>query len=388
MDTSSKFDCGARILLPLDQVGGGETKIPIAIRYARMMGAQVVLLHVLPPHALDPRTVLPDEARARAYLDTIGAEIHAAGIRTAAVVRSGSPARVIVDEADTIGASLIILGVNVRSKLATLLSGSVADDVSRSASCPVLLVQPESSVRDGGLQTLRSFPDDSARMGALTRRHLGSRTIEIARIVGSVCRAQDLGPDFRWRGDQRFEPREQQRFRRVLVATRDGVALPPIVVFQLGFGYYVEDGHHRVAAARLNGQTEIDADVTEFVPVESEQASTLFAARSAFEKATGLAELGVARVESYPILLRTIEQFARDEELTLLRHAAQRWEARVYRPLWTAIRAREVSAKFPGDRTADFVARVTELREQSGLDWHQALDTLVRESPRRLPGAA
>jgi hypothetical protein len=93
-------------------------------------------------------------------------------------------------------------------------------------------------------------------------------------------------------------------------------------------------------------------------------------------------------VESYPILLRTIEQFARDEELTLLRHAAQRWEARVYRPLWTAIRAREVSATFPGDRTADFVARVTELREQSGLDWHQALDTLVRESPRRLPGAA
>ena len=137
MDTSSKFDCGARILLPLDQVGGGETKIPIAIRYARMMGAQVVLLHVLPPHALDPSTVLPAEARARAYLDTIGAEIHAAGIPTVAVVRSGSPARVIVDEVDMIGASLIILGVNVRSKLATLLSGSVADDVSRSASCPV-----------------------------------------------------------------------------------------------------------------------------------------------------------------------------------------------------------------------------------------------------------
>ena len=225
-------------------------------------------------------------------------------------------------------------------------------------------------------------------MGALTRRHLGSRTIEVARIVGSVCRAQDLGPDFRWRGEQRFNPREQQRFQRVLMATQRGVALPPIVVFQLGFGYYVEDGHHRVAAGRLNGQTEIDADVTEFVPVESEQASALFAARSEFEKATGLAELGAARVESYPILLRTIEQFARDEGLTLLRHAAQRWEARVYRPLWTAIRAREVSATFPGDRTADVVARVAELREQSGLDWHQALDTLGRESSRRLPGAA
>lgn len=340
-------ECGARILLPLDQVEGGEAKIPVAVSYARMMGAQVVLLHVLPPHALDSSAVLPEEARARTYLDTIAAQIHAAGVSTAMVVRSGLPAPIIVDEAETIGACLIILGANVRSKLATLLNGSVADEVVRSANCPVLLLRPDARVHFGGLRTLRSFHADSARMGALTRRHLGVRTIEIARIVGSESRAQDFGPDFRWLGEHRLDPREEQRFTRVLVATQRGAALPPIVVFQLGFGYYVEDGHHRVAAAKANGQTEIEADVTEFVPVESET-SDLFAVRSAFEQATGLTELGAARAQSYPILLRTIEQFGRNERLPELRHAARRWEGQIYRPLWGTIRARHLSAAFPG----------------------------------------
>jgi Universal stress protein family len=150
-----------------------------------------------------------------------------AGLAAAPVVRSGPPGRIIVDEAETIGASLIILGANVRSKLATLLSGSVADEVLRSANCPVLLVHPGSGIQSGGLRTLRSFHADSARIGVLTRRHLGVRTIEVARIVGSESRAQDFGPDFRRRGEQGADPRDEQRFTRVLVATQrqDRVAL-------------------------------------------------------------------------------------------------------------------------------------------------------------------
>jgi hypothetical protein len=37
----------------------------------------------------------------------------------------------------------------------------------------------------------------------------------------------------------------------------------------IGFGYYVEDGHHRVAAAAVEvGQIEIDAAVTECLPLD------------------------------------------------------------------------------------------------------------------------
>jgi hypothetical protein len=214
-------------------------------------------------------------------------------------------------------------------------------------------------------------------MGALTRRHLGVRTIEVARIIGSVSRAHEFGPAFERLHRQRPGSGEEQRFQRVREAAQCGVMLPPIVVLQLGFGYYVEDGHHRVVAARLNGQTEIDADVTECVPVDGGSSLALFASRTEFEHVTGLAELGAARAESYLILLRTIQQFARDQRLPELPLAARRWEQQVYRPLWGAIRARELSATFPGERTADLVARVAARRECSGLDWQQALEALT-----------
>jgi hypothetical protein len=43
-------------------------------------------------------------------------------------------------------------------------------------------------------------------------------------------------------------------------------SLPPVELYRLGNIYYVLDGHHRVAAARLNGQLELDAQVVDFVP--------------------------------------------------------------------------------------------------------------------------
>jgi nucleotide-binding universal stress UspA family protein len=369
------------ILLALNQLASGEAKIPVAIDYARMMGAQLVLLHVLPPNDLDPHTVRPSEASARTYLDTVAAQVQAAGIAVAQVIRRGSPARAIVDQANTLEARLIILGANVHSRLSTALVGSVADEVMRLAGCPVLMVQPEAPVR-GRPDAIRNYADDAARAGALTRRHLGLRTIEVARIIGSVCRARELGPDFKRRGLQHPGSIEDQRYQRILAATRDGVTLPAIVVYQIGFGYYVEDGHHRVAAARETGQTEIEAEVIEFVPVDDSHSPELFAARTRFEHETGLVDLGATRAESYLILLRTIEQFAREQGLTDVRHAARRWQAQVYRPLWARIRTTQLSAAFPGDRTADTVARIAELRERSGLDWEQASAGVT--SPARL----
>ena len=38
--------------------------------------------------------------------------------------------------------------------------------------------------------------------------------------------------------------------------------MPAIMVFEVGGAYFVEDGHHRVALAREQGASYIDADVT------------------------------------------------------------------------------------------------------------------------------
>jgi hypothetical protein len=141
----------------------------------------------------------------------------------------------------------------------------------------------------------------------------------------------------------------------------------------------VLDGHHRLAAALINGQVEMDAHVVEYVPVADEQATERFAARRAFERATGLTEVGAARPESYGILLDSIERYSEEQGLDDLPRAATRWFTQIFHPLWQTIRARELTAAFPGDRSADLIARLTVWRaaESAELDWLDALDRFV-----------
>jgi hypothetical protein len=155
--------------------------------------------------------------------------------------------------------------------------------------------------------------------------------------------------------------------------------MPAIEVYKLGFGYYVVDGHHRVAAALEGGQMEIDAHVIEYVPVADEQAPERFAARRAFERETGLTEVGAANPESYGILLEEIVRYREEQGLDDLQIAARRWFAEVFRPLWQSVRARQLVAAFPGERSADLIARLAVWRaaEAPDLDWQGALDRFI-----------
>ncbi|HEX8967477.1 MAG TPA: hypothetical protein VF937_06340, partial [Chloroflexota bacterium] len=133
---------------------------------------------------------------------------------------------------------------------------------------------------------------------------------------------------------------------------------------------------------------EIDAHVVEYIPVADEQAPERFAARRAFELATGLTEIGAARAETYGTLLDTIEQYRREQGLEDTQRAARRWFSEVFRPLWQAIRARQLIAASPGDRSADLVARLAIWRaaEAPDLDWQTALDRFV--GAQELSGSA
>jgi nucleotide-binding universal stress UspA family protein len=364
------------ILVPLDLTPAGEVKIPVAEQYARALGADVLLLHVLRPGTVDPANVLPSEAVARTYLDTIGARLRSAGIHAEGMIRVGTPASVIVQEALIRDVVLIILGTNTRPMLSSAVLGSVADQVARAAPCPVLLVHPSGETMER--RQLRCFHEDAERAGGLVQRGLGIRTVEIARIIGSVDRCHELGLDFR-PPLRRRRKHDEERFARVKRAVESGGGIPAIDVYKLGFGYYVLDGHHRLAVAIAQGQVEIDANVTEFVAVADEQAPERFAARRAFERATGLTDVGAARPETYGILLDAIERYRDERGMNELEVAAPRWFANVFRPLWETIRAREIIAAFPGDRSADLIARLAIWRqaEAPDLDWLTALDRFV-----------
>ena len=66
----------------------------------------------------------------------------------------------------------------------------------------------------------------------------------------------------------------------------------------------------------------------------------------------------------------------------------RRWYGQVFRPLWHRIRERRMTRYFPGDRSADFVARLgawrAEIQEDNttagtapALSWDAALDQFV-----------
>ncbi len=364
------------ILLALDLTPAGEVKLPVAEEYARALGTDVLLLHVLRRGAVDPAHVLPKEAVARTYLDTIAARLRGAGVHTECVIRTGTPATIIVQEALIRDVFLIILGTNTRPMLPSAVLGSVADQVARSAPCPLLLVHPRGETLDR--RQLRCFHEDAERAGVLVQRNLGVRTIEVARIVGSVDRCHELCADFR-PPLRRRRNQDEDRFRHVRRLIESGASIPAIEVYKLGFGYYVLDGHHRVAVALEHGQMEIDADVIEFMPVADELAPERFAARRAFERATGLTEIGAARPESYAVLLNAIERYRDEQGLDDLQRAARRWLTYVFRPLWQTIRARQLASAFPGDRPADVIARLALWRsaDSPDLDWPAALDRFV-----------
>ena len=126
-----------------------------------------------------------------------------------------------------------------------------------------------SVLRPGGRPTLPLLQDVTREPHQL--REAGEQFIPIASIVGSVDGASQVF-------DRNFRPvsdRARARLGSVLVAMRQGEPLPPIEVWAWRGGYYVVDGHHRVAAARALGSDYISAHVIEVVELSRYDAEGL-----------------------------------------------------------------------------------------------------------------
>jgi hypothetical protein len=108
---------------------------------------------------------------------------------------------------------------------------------------------------DGRLATLEQD------LGAVPagRRRAGLRAIPLDSIVGTT----EASKARRFDAFFRPPPSSRRRWEGLWLASRRGCNLPPISVYRLGDGHYVEDGHHRVSVARALGMAAIDAEVTE-----------------------------------------------------------------------------------------------------------------------------
>jgi hypothetical protein len=150
-------------------------------------------------------------------------------------------------------------------------------------------------------EVLPSLFDRHPAATVAPRRRVGLRGVPIDRIVGTMRHPSQNTADFlplpRLRG-QNWRARWQR-----INGAMDGLAvLPPVDLVQVGDEYFVEDGHNRVAAARLAGAAEVDADVTQLMlpGVARPSQGTL--------EASSLVDSDIVRQAARGLYSRTVEQ--------------------------------------------------------------------------------
>jgi nucleotide-binding universal stress UspA family protein len=132
------------ILLPLDGSPLAERALTYAAVLARRCEATIVLVQAVQVHTLPG--VDPSEAQievtadARQYLDTASGRLAADGIVSETHVYYDDPVHAILDLAARRQADVIVMSTHGRGGLSRMLYGSVADQILRRATIPVLLV--------------------------------------------------------------------------------------------------------------------------------------------------------------------------------------------------------------------------------------------------------
>lgn len=150
------------ILVPLDGSPAAESALSVARDEAKAHGAAIVLIQVVRPpesvvaalSASDPtgmapdfsaiRDVVDDEvAVARAYVDRLAEQLKGAGLVATSKVLVGFPSGRIREYAKENGVDLIVMATHGRGGLIRWYMGSIASDVVRKATVPVLLVRAQ-----------------------------------------------------------------------------------------------------------------------------------------------------------------------------------------------------------------------------------------------------
>ena len=135
-------------LVALDGSKLAEAIIPVAVPLAKGFSARVTLFHVLErgaPDTIHGERHLREPAEAEAYLRSMAERFAEAGIACEAHLHRNPSADVageILDHAEELSADLIVLTTHGRGGLRELLFGSIAQQVLRRGTLPVVVAGP------------------------------------------------------------------------------------------------------------------------------------------------------------------------------------------------------------------------------------------------------
>lgn len=134
-----------KILVPTDFSTGGQQALQTAVSLAREQQAELILVHVEePPMAYGGGEFYyglsePNRDQLQRMLNEIQIDDSRVVVHRKLLV--GAPAAAIVNFARDEGVDFIVMPTHGRTGLGRLLMGSVAEEVVRKATCPVLTVK-------------------------------------------------------------------------------------------------------------------------------------------------------------------------------------------------------------------------------------------------------
>jgi nucleotide-binding universal stress UspA family protein len=147
-----------KILLPLDGSPMGEAAVSNAAGMASLLGAELVLLHVLEPdftpgvsEGIAAPWPIPKErvehrkGRAEDYLNWLAGKLREGALTVSTAVASGRAADEIVEYAGSHAIDLVAMATHGKSGIGRWVFGSVTDKVLHAGDMPVLMVPPVSA---------------------------------------------------------------------------------------------------------------------------------------------------------------------------------------------------------------------------------------------------
>jgi hypothetical protein len=256
--------------------------------------------------------------------------------------------------------------------------------------------------KDPGSNQLLSFDEVKSALGAVEQVYLGMRTVEVAKIVGSVGRHRDF--------DRAFLPSKDDlgaRWKRIDEMMHRAEELPPISLYKIGDAYFVRDGNHRVSVARQQGVEMIDAEVIELrsrVPIDSaitardllhklEQRRLL--ERLPIDRVLPEIKLELSDVSDYRHLATHIEAHGFRLSQLWKRYVSPEetlrdWYEYQYSPIAEMVREERVLEAFPDRTELDLYLWIVNHRERlvletrdEGIPPEAAKDDILKQSRRR-----
>jgi nucleotide-binding universal stress UspA family protein len=144
-----------RLLVPLDGSPLSESELDLAVGFARLFGAELLLARIVSypveiaspylPHTVQMNQQIVDEAKeaAEGYLDAVAARLRDQGLKVRTFVEvDAQPGHAISHMAENLGANLVVMATHGRGGLQRALLGSTTDKVIRGVHVPMLVRRP------------------------------------------------------------------------------------------------------------------------------------------------------------------------------------------------------------------------------------------------------